>query len=809
MKFTLSWLKDYLKTDKSLEQIVGMLTAIGLEVENVDNRSVFDSFVIARVLTSEKHPDADKLQVLGVDTGDGKLIQVVCGATNAYTGLTGVFAHPGTYIPGIDKTVSIKTVRGVSSFGMMCSERELLLSNNCNNIIDLPPNAPVGASFSVYAGLNDPIINVNITPNRADCTSVRGIARDLIAAGIGTLNKSVVTQAIVSESEQNSLKVYLTSYDTKSPCFGYSWRMIKNVKNRMSPVWMRRRLTAVGQHSINAFVDIINYLALDQGYPLHIFDADKIEGNLTIRQAYEGEKIYALNKKEYILSSRDCVVADKNNLVSISGIIGGKSTICDSNTKNIIIEAALWNPLDIARTGRELDIRSDARYRFERGVDHSSMIHVLELSTKMICDICGGRPTKVEVSGFVMPVKRKILFPFDEVKRLTGCEVPIDKARSILTLLGFEIEGTDRITTVKVPTWRPDINGKADLVEEIIRIYGVDQIKPQPLIINYTIRRKSLSLLQIHSRNARRVLANRGMMEIVTWTFISEKMARIFGGGCYQLKLINPIAANMSNMRPSLLPGLIAAAKRNIARGFVDLALFEVSDIYKGNAPKEQYHVAGGIRCGTAKITGSGRDWANNADSVNVFDSKADALAVLVACNIPIEKTQVEVGAPSWYHPGRSGIIKFSPGIVLGYFGEFHPDVLEHLEIGGPLCGFEVFINTVPIIREKTTKIRPLSDFSPLQRVRRDFAFIVDKTVTAACIMQAALNADEKLIHSVQILDHFEGETIGVRKKSVAIEVTIQPLERSMTDEAFKKLSKKIVANVIEATNGVLRCINV
>lgn len=804
MKFTLSWLKDHLETEKSLEEIVDTLTAIGLEVEDVDDHSAFSAFVIARVLTAEKHPDADKLQVLNVDTGDGKPVQVVCGAPNARAGLIGVFASPCTYVPGLDTTLAVGKIRGVESFGMMCSERELLLSNEHDGIIDLPEDAPVGTSFAVYAGLDDPVIDVSLTPNRSDCASVHGIARDLAAAGIGTLKETAIP-AITGKEEKAPIKVHLDPHETEPLCLGFAWRAVKNIKNGPSPKWMQQRLAAIGLHPINALVDITNYLTFDQGRPLHVFDADKIKGNLTIRPGRKGDRLLALNGKQYALSSRNCVIADDNGVVSIAGIIGSEKTGCDEKTRNVIIESALWNPYNIAQTGREFGIVSDARYRFERGIDPDFMLPGLELATRMVVDMCGGKPTKAEVVGFEPQAVRKIQFPFSEIRRLTSLDVPENETRAILNSLGFRIEGKGKTVTVTVPNWRPDINEKADVVEEVMRIYGVDRIKPQPLANDLVAQGKTLTPLQIRTRNTRRALACRGMLEAVTWSFISEKAAGIFGGGKPELKLANPIASDMSEMRPSLLPGLIEAIQRNADHGFADLAIFEVSDTYEGNTPEKQHRVAGGIRRGTARLDGSGRFWAGNADAVDVFDAKADAITVLETCGMAADKLQIESSAPSWYHPGRSGVIKLGPKIILGHFGEFHPETLEALDVQGPLCGFEVFLDSVPETKKKATKTRPPLVLSPFQKVTRDFAFVVDKSVTAASIIRAAAGADKKLIQSVQVFDLFEGETLGADKKSVAIEVAIQPAERTLTDEDFEILSKKIIDNVIKTSNGALR----
>ncbi|RCL01987.1 MAG: phenylalanyl-tRNA synthetase beta chain [Candidatus Tokpelaia sp. JSC189] len=804
MKFTLSWLKNHLETEKSLEEITDTLTAIGLEVENVDDRSAFSSFVIAKVLTAEKHPDADKLQVLNVDTGEGKPIQIVCGALNARADLIGVFAPLGAYVPGLDTTLVVRKIRGIKSFGMMCSERELLLSNEHKGIIDLPTDAPIGMPFAAYAGLDDPVIDINLTPNRSDCASVYGIARDLAAAGIGTL-KEIGAPSIINQAEKTSVKIELEFNGAESLCLGFAWRVIKDIKNGPAPKWMQQRLTAIGLHPINALVDITNYLTFDLGRPLHVFDADKINSNLTVRPGRTGERLKALNGKEYVLSSRNCVVADVDGAISIAGIIGGEKTGCDQKTKNIIIESALWNPDSIARTGRELGIISDARYRFERGVDPDFMLPGLEFATQMVLDICGGKSTEAEVIGFEPSAMRKIQFPFSEIKRLTSLDMPEDKIRTILNNLGFKVAGKSKTVIVTVPRWRPDVSEKADLVEEIMRIYGVGRIEPQPLENDLTAQNRILTPLQINIRNARRALACRGMLEVITWSFISEKTAYIFGGGKPELKLANPIASDMSDMRPSLLPGLIKAIQRNVDLGFSDLAFFEVSDIYEGDTPEKQRCVAGGVRRHTEGLGGSGRFWNGNATAVDVFDVKADAITVLEACGIAGDKLQIESTAPSWYHPGRSGVIMLGLRVILGYFGELHPETLEALDIHSPLFGFEVFIDAVPTAEKKATRTRVPLVLSSFQKVTRDFAFVVNKNVTAARIIRAAAEADKKLIQSVQVFDLFEERNLGTTKKSIAIEVSIQPVERTLTNEDLEILSKKIIDNIIKTSGGYLR----
>ncbi|MEK1890447.1 MAG: phenylalanine--tRNA ligase subunit beta [Phyllobacterium sp.] len=803
MKFTLSWLKDHLETEASLNEIVETLTMIGLEVESLDDKAALKPFVIAKVLTAARHPDADKLQVLTVDTGDGKPLQVVCGAPNARAGLIGAFAAPGTYVPGIDLTLSVGKIRGVESHGMMCSERELQMSDEHNGIIDLPSDAPVGTSFAAYAGLDDPVIEINLTPNRPDCTSVYGIARDLAAAGIGQLKQQPI--ASVKGSGEPQVQVSLDLGENRHLCPGFAWRTVKGVKNGHSPQWLQQRLIAIGLRPINALVDITNYLTFDRGRPLHVFDADKVKGNLTVRHAKTGEEILGLNGKEYALGPDNVVIADADGVESIGGIMGGEHSGCDENTTNVVIESALWDAMNIARTGRNLGIITDARYRFERGVDPEFMIPGLELATQLVRDFCGGTPSEAKVVGYEGHTPKLVRFPIAEVKRLTGVDVASDISLDILSRLGFEPQGKGEAVDVLVPSWRPDIDGKADLVEEVMRIHGVDRIEPQPLPSHATVNGKILTTLQIRTRNARRALATRGMMEAVTWSFISETAAKAFGGGQPELKLANPIAADMSDMRPSLLPGLLAAAQRNADRGFSDLALFEVSGTYEDDTPEAQRRVAAGVRRGTARPDGSGRHWAGNAAPVSVFDAKADALAVLEACGAPVDKLQIEQGAPGWYHSGRSGVIKLGPKVILGTFGEFHPKTLETLDVGGTLSGFEVFIDAIPEPKQKATRTRPALNLSDFQALRRDFAFIVDKTVEAGTVIRAALSGDKKLITGVQVFDVFEGASLGENKKSVAIEVAIQPQERTLTDEDLEALSKRIVENVAKQTGGVLR----
>ncbi|MCG6856639.1 MAG: phenylalanine--tRNA ligase subunit beta [Salaquimonas sp.] len=804
MKFTLSWLKEHLETDASLDEIVEKLTMIGLEVEAVDDRAAFKPFTIAKVVSAEQHPDADRLKVLMVDTGSGDPIQVVCGAPNARAGLVGAFAAPGTYIPGIDLELQVGTIRGVESRGMMCSERELELSDDHTGIIDLPENAPVGASYAAYAGLDDPVIEIGITPNRPDALGVAGIARDLAAAGLGTVKSPAIEP--VKGSFPCPVAVKLDFADSQDLCHAFGLRMVRGVKNGPSPKWLQQRLTAIGLRPINALVDITNWLTYDRNRPLHVFDAAKVKGDLVVRRAHPGESLEALNGKTYTFDTTMCVIADDNGVESLSGIMGGEHSGCTEETTDVLIEAALWEPLNIAQTGRKLAILSDARYRNERGIDPAFNQPGLEEATRLVLEFCGGEPSEIFLAGRI-PTPHKIVdFPYSEVKRLTGLDVSAEESRAILERLGFEIEEDDGThAKVKVPSWRPDVEGKADLVEEVMRIHGVNEIAFTPMEQGDRVKSKILTTGQIRTRNARRALAARGMLEAVTWSFIPESHAVAFGGGQAELKLANPIAADMSDMRPSLLPSLLAAAQRNGDRGVDNVALFEVAAIYAGDTPEGQKRVAGGIRHGTAKLTGGGRHWQGAAQAVSVFDAKADALAALEACGVDVSKVQIFTEAPDWYHPGRSGTVRLGPKVILAAFGEIHPLTLETLDVDGPAAGFEVFLDAIPEPRAKATRTKPRLDLSPYQAVRRDFAFVMDRDKDAASLMRAAAGADKKLVSAVNIFDVFEGASLGEGKKSVAIEVTLQPTDKTLTDEEIDAISKRIVENVVKSTGGVLR----
>ena len=804
MKFTLAWLKEHLDTDAPLAAIVDKLTMIGLEVESVADRGkMLAPFTIARVISAERHPNADRLRVCMVDTGTGDPVQVVCGAPNARAGMKGVFVPPGAFIPGKNMTLGVGKIRGVESRGMLVSEFELQISDDHEGIIELPDAAPVGANYAQWAGLDDPVIEINLTPNRADCTGVNGIARDLAAADMGKLRETSIGP--VEGRFPCPVKVTLGFGATPSLCPAFGLRLVRGVKNGPSPAWLQRRLVAIGLRPINALVDITNFITYDRGRPLHVFDAAKVHGNLTVRRARDGETLLALDGKRYALDPTICVIADESGVESLAGIMGGEATGCSETTTDVLIESALWDPLNIAQTGRKLGINSDARYRFERGVDPAFMLPGLEIATRMVLDLCGGDPSEVTVAGTPEVPARIIDFPLAEVPRLTGLTIDPREVERVLGRLGFSVAATGKNLRVTVPSWRGDVEGKADLVEEVVRILGVDRVAATPFDRGEAPRKPVLTPIQLRTRKAKRALAARGMVEAIAWSFISKAQAELFGGGKAELALANPIASDLSDMRPSLIPGLAAAAQKNADRGFADVALFEVGQVFRGDQPQDQLTAASGVRRALAKVTGIGRSWSPPAGEVDAFDAKADALAVLAAAGAPAQALQVVPGGPPWFHPGRSGTIQIGPQNVLGHFGELHPRALEALDAEGPLVAFEVILENIPQPKARATRARPVLELSPFQPVERDFAFVVDRTVKAADILRATQSVDRKLITNVTVFDVYEGEGIEPGKKSIAITVTLQPREKTMTDAEIDAVAAKIVAEVGKRTGGVLR----
>jgi len=803
MKLTLSWLKTHLETSATLAEITHALTKIGLEVEGIEDPALkVKGFGIAYVISAEKHPNADKLRVCMVDDGSGKPVQVVCGAPNARAGMKSVFSPAGTFIPGKGITLAKGVIRGVESNGMLCSAAELELSEDHDGIIDLPADAPVGMAYGEYLGLNDPVIDINLTPNRPDAAGIYGIARDLAAAGIGTLKAQNI--APVSDAFPCPTGVYLDVLPHLAPAFAL--RLVSGVKNGPSPDWMQKQLRAIGLRPISALVDITNFMTFDQGRPLHVFDAKKVHGNLQVRHAKAGEEIVALDGKTYKLDESMVVIADDTGVESIAGIMGGEASGCDEHTTDVLIESALWDPANIAQTGRKLGIISDARYRFERGVDPSFCVPGANMATHLVMQLCGGTPSELIVAGKVPTETKTITFPFAETKRLTGLDIGSSEAYETLKSLGFIVVSGGDSAQVTVPSWRPDVEGKADIVEEIVRIAGLDRVASTPLPrLETSVPKPVLTLLQKRTRLAKRTLAARGLVEAVTWSFISKASALVFGGGMPGLSLANPIAADLSDMRPSLLPGLLLAAQRNADRGIGDVALFEVGQIFKGDGENDQRIAAASLRRGTAKPTGAGRHWSNAASTVDVFDAKADALALLASLGVALAGVQVSNDKlPEWFHPGRAGKLHFGPNVI-GYFGEFHPDVLEALDVSGPLCGFEIILDAIPAPKSKPTKAKSKLVLAELMPLERDFAFVVDKSIKGADVLKAALGADRNLIVDGTIFDVYAGVGIPEGKKSVAIALTLQPKDKTLTDVELEAVMSKVSAEVTKKVGGVLR----
>lgn len=801
MKFTLSWLKEHLETDASLEVIAERLTMLGLEVEEiVDLRTVLAPFTVAEVVTADRHPDADRLKVCSVRTGDGGAdLRIVCGAPNARAGLKVVLARPGMTIPESGQVLKAGRIRGVESQGMMCSSRELGLGDDHSGIIELPANAPLGASVADVLAL-DPVIDIAITPNRADCLGVRGVARDLAAAGVGTL-KPLTVEPVPGTFDSPVRVTHGLDDATRDACPLFVGRYIRGVTNGESPQWVRDRLTAIGLRPISALVDVTNLISHQFGRPLHVFDADKLTGDIHPRLARPGEALRALDEKDYGLTPADVVIADDAGPRALGGVMGGLDTGCSDGTVNVFLESALFDARRVAATGRRLGIDSDARYRFERGVDPESAIMGAEIGTRLILEWCGGEASHLVIEGTVPAWRTEVSLDPMRVRRLCGLSVTGPECRRILEDLGCEVigENEDGALTVLPPSWRVDIAAEHDLVEEIARVRGFDSI-PTVSLPRDPMPKPVLTEAQTRRVTARRTLAARGLNECVTWSFLPKAHAEVFGGGHPALDLANPISSDLDAMRPSILPNLATAAQRNADRGVPNAALFEVGPRFHGGEPGEQTMVAAGLRAGSS----GPRHWDATPRLVDVFDAKADAMAALAAAGAPVASLQTVAEAPDWYHPGRSGSLKLGPK-VLAWFGEVHPGVLKTLDVKGPMVAFEVFLEAVPAAKAKATKTRPLLNASAFQPVERDFAFLVDEGVAAEAMVRAARGADKGLIADVAVFDVYQGERLEPGRKSVALCVTLQPRDRTLTDEEIEAAGAKVVTAVAKATGAELR----
>ena len=793
MKLTLSWLKDHLETDATAEQIADKLTSIGLEVEGIsDAGAALKDFIVGEVLTAEKHPNADKLRLCTVSTGDGAPLQIVCGAPNARAGIKVVLARPGTVIPASGEALKVGKIRDVESFGMMCSARELLLGEDHDGIIELGAEAQAGAPAAAALaakGLlsSDPVIEVSITPNRGDAASVFGIARDLAAAGLGKLKTEKVQPVAGKFPSPKKITLDFTP-ENRDACPIFAGRLIRGVKNGPAPKWVQDRFKAVGMKSISALVDATNLIAQDRGRPLHVFDADKLSGSLHARMANDHEQVLALDGKTYVLDSQTIVIADDSFARGIAGIMGGEDTGCSLETKNVFIESAWFDPVRIARAGRKQAIISDARYRFERGVDPEFVLPGLELATQLILEWCGGEASDVVIAGALPAAHKVIEFDPGLVESLGGIKVAQGEIIAILQNLGFVV-AQHAFLHVTPPSWRRDMDGPADLVEEIVRIHGLDEVPSVALPRHAAVAKPVLTVAQRRQRAVRRTLAARGFNECVSFSFIAQGQAALFGGGDAARQLSNPIASDLDALRPSLLPSLLSAASRNAARGLSDLSLFEIGAAFQSGMPGAQTANAAGL------VTGAGlRDWSKSGHAADVFDAKGAMLAALEAAMNGPMTAPVSATAPGWFHPGRSGTIALGPKTI-AHFGELHPKILAAFDIKVPASAFEIILDAVP---DPKSKARAQFSPSPFQAIERDFAFVVDRNLAVGDLIRAVKNAERVLIDTVTLFDVYEGKGVPEGKKSVAIAIRLQPKDKTLTDPEIEAVAQKIVAAALK-----------
>ncbi len=823
MKFPLSWLKAHLETEAPVGDIAAALNRIGLEVEGIEDRgAALAPFRIARVVEAAQHPNADRLRALKVDPGDGRLLSVVCGAPNARAGMKGVLALPGAFVPGTGITLKKGEIRGVASEAMLLSAREMGLGDDHSGIVDLPDDAPLGEGYAAWAGLDDPVVEIGVTPNRGDALSVHGVARDLAAAGLGRLKP--LPRPEVAPAYPSPLRWEIA--DPRA-CDFVLGRAVRGLRNGPSPKWLRDWLLAIGQRPINALVDVTNLFTFGLGRPLHVFDVAKVRGTtLTMRMAREGETLAALNGKTYALTPEDGIISDEAGPEALGGVIGGEHTGCDEGTAECFIECALFDPVRIALSGRRHDVRTDARARFERGVDPALPAPALDLATRTIMDLCGGEASEVVGAGTEPAWRRDASLRFERLAGLGGAgDVAPDEAVGILERLGFAVRARDAgRVTVAVPSWRNDVaapiqlaqapelpperaraaaegcaavEAECDLVEEVLRIRGLDRVPPVSLPVSSPVPPPALSPKQARTALARRALGARGMLECVTFSFIEAVDADYFGGAPTELKLVNPIASAMNQMRPSVLPRLVDAAGRNVLRGYHDLALFEIGARYLDPSPGGQALVAAGLRTGQTP-----RHWAEPPRALDAMDAKGDAMAVLEALGAPMAALNVTADAPSHYHPGRSGVVRQGPKTVLAHFGEIHPRVSGAMDLPGSAIGFEVFLDAIP---EPKRRKRGAADLPAFQPVRRDFAFLVDEGVPAEAVLRAARGADRALVAEVALFDRYAGDKLPAGKVSLAVQVTLQPREATLTDAQIESISQRIVAAVAKATGATLR----
>jgi len=790
MKFTLSWLKEHLETDASVAEVVDAMTMAGLEVEHVEDPAArLAAFTVAKVVEEVQHPNADRLRVCQVETVDG-LKEIVCGAPNARAGLTTIYAPIGTYVPGSGITLEPRAVRGVVSNGMLCSAAELETAEESDGILelaDLPVGTPAAQALALEA-----VIDFEVTPNRPDWLGVAGIARDLAAAGVGALKDLSI--APVPGAFPQPIAIRLPAPEA---CPAFAGRLIRGLKNGPSPAWLQQKLKAVGLRPINALVDVTNLITYDRARPLHVYDATLITGGfLEARLGREGESVAALDGKTYAVTPDMCVIADGSGAIGLGGVMGGSSTGCSEATTEVFIESAWFDPIRTAQTGRDTGIASDAQYRFARGVDPESLVPGIELATRLILDLCGGEASEVTLAGATPPPPPPIAFDPAYVRRLSGLDVGDGRSFEILTALGFTRDGGQ----IQPPSWRRDVEGKADLVEEVARIVGYGALPDEPLPQMARPIGGVLTPRQSRIRAARRALAAAGYQEALTWSFTARETAELFGGGAEQLVLQNPIAADLDCMRPSILPGLIEAAGRNARRGFADCALFEIGPVFAGDEPADQRTAI------TAILAPHGARRWDGGKGDDLFTLKADLMGLLEELGAPTASLQtVQEGAPPWWRPGRYARLQLGPKAQIASFGEIHPRVLKALDVEGPIFAFEIALEAIPEPKKKAAKTKPALALSPFMPLTRDFAFVVGEETAAADLARAVASADRALIAGARVFDVYQGAGVAEGSKSVAVEVTIQPREATLTDAEIEALSARIVAAVVKATGATLR----
>ncbi len=794
MRFSYSWLTEHLKTNAHFEEIEKKLTSIGLEVEDIqDTGKAYQDFIVGQVLEEKKHPNADKLKLCKVDIGKEK-VDVVCGAPNVEKGMKVVYAPVGSTIPVNQMKIKAAKIRGVESYGMMCSEYELGISNEHDGIIRLEEKETIGRSFSEIYGLNDIVIEIGITPNRQDCLGVKGIARDLASAGMGELLERKISR------EKGSFKspIKIEIQDNKI-CSAFAGRYFRNVKNTESPEWLKNKLKSIGLRPISALVDITNFVMYDENRPLHVYDADKIDVKIIVRSANDGESFLALDEKDYHLKNGMCVIADEKKVLGLGGIMGGESTGCSTETKNVLLESALFDEINTAKTGRNLSILSDARYRFERGIDPNSTLKGIDLATQLILEICGGECSEVELAGNIKENKNEVSTSSSYISRRLGFEVSDKELISILSSLGIETSQTGDVIKCLIPSWRQDIHGEADISEEVIRIKGYENIPTSNIRLKSKINKNILNYAQKKLMKARHFIASIEYDELVTFSFTDSKNCEVFGD-INKLKIVNPISEELDILRPNLLPNLLQAIKKNKNRNFDSFSIFEIGSQYRSTSPEDQLNVACGIKSGIK----TEKSWKNMQTEFDIYDVKQDLTSLIDYLMPGNKKISVSNDCPSWYHPGRSGSIKINNSVIAGYFGELHPRVASQFKIKNKINIFELYLDELPNTEKKTTN-KPVLNLSDFQIVTRDFAFVIDKKVKSEEVVTSAFKVDKELIRNVEIFDLFEDDSLGKDKKSIAIKVTLQSNEKTLAENDISEISSKIIESVEKSTSGTVR----